>query len=343
MKKLVVNADQLKIRLPEVAGNTVLTICGKTKKVRMRSELSCREDDMIDLVFVDQKNSNNEVAEHILLVDAQDSSKQMSMNDVSKKGSNESNLTHEDIIHNEISKVTDNYYDLDVGQSILTNSSSDVDEGRSCLKGVKEMNKKNIILTKKSTRSVSEISLTLNDDSDDSTIYENSDELEYDEILETFESQKDSEHVTQSLEDSLYYDQSDSETERHSIDENHYVSIKIDRDDDNVALGDKKIFSCPSPGCIKSYTYLKSFVLHQQSHNGKKPYVCDEPGCSRDFNTLNSLKNHTRVHSGEKPFKCDYANCQKRFTHSRGLACHKRKHSAIKKGALKVKRRKTKR
>ncbi|RIB15844.1 hypothetical protein C2G38_2191474 [Gigaspora rosea] len=314
----------------------------------MRSELSCREDDTIDLVFVDRKNSNNEVAEYILLVDAQDSSKQMSMNDVSKKGSNESNLTYEDI-HNEISKVTDNNHDLDVGQSILTNSSNDVDEGRSCLKGVKEMNKKNCILTKKSTRSVSEvseISLTLNDDSDDSTIYENSDELEYDEILEKFESQKDSENVTQSLEDTLYYDQSesDSEIERHSIDENHFVSIKIDRDDDdNNALGDKKIFTCPSPGCNKSYTYLKSFVLHQQSHNGKKPYVCDEPGCGRDFNTLNSLKNHTRVHSGEKPFKCDYANCQKSFTHSRGLACHKRRHSDIKKGGPKAKRRKTKR
>ncbi|CAG8567734.1 8514_t:CDS:2 [Dentiscutata erythropus] len=321
----------------------------------MKSELSCRDDDTIDLVFVDRKNDSTE---RISLVDAGDNSKQMRrMDDVSKKGRNESNHTHEDM-HNEISKITENN-DRSVEQSILTNNNSDIGEGRSCLKGVKEMNKISILRnfnTRRSVRSVSEVSSTLNDDSDDSTICEDPDDSDYDEILEKVETQsnesvnyechtKDCEHVTQSLVDTSYYDQSGTETESqsHSIDENHFAPIKEGCDDDSDAIGDRKIFVCTSPGCNKSYTYLKSFVIHQQAHNGKKPYVCDEPGCGRGFNTLNSLKNHARVHSGEKPFKCDYPNCQKRFTHLRGMACHKKRQHSGKTGGSKAKRRKMKR
>ncbi|CAG8662174.1 5263_t:CDS:2, partial [Cetraspora pellucida] len=342
-----------------VTGNTVLTICGKTKKVRMKSELSCHEDNMIDLVFVNGKNSKNGVAERISLIDAQDnSSKQMGRMGESSKRSNESEITREDE-HNKISRVTVNDHDHSVEQSILTNSDNDISEERTCLRGVKETNESCILRdfnSKKSTNDVSETSTTLYEDSDDSTICEDSDEFEDDEILGKLETQSntsvnytchtsDCKHVTHSFVDVLYHDQSESDTESHAIDvidvidENHIVPVKKGREDDNEVHTDKKIFVCAYPGCNKSYTYLKSFVIHQQAHNGKKPYVCDEPGCGRGFNTSNSLKSHTRVHRGEKPFKCDYANCKMRFTHLRGMACHKkRKHSDITEDVPKAKR-----
>ncbi|CAG8697753.1 23948_t:CDS:2, partial [Racocetra persica] len=335
-----------------VTGNTVLTICGKTKKVRMKSELSCRDDNMIDLVFVDGKNSTNGIAERISLVDARDSnSKQIRRIGESSKRSNESEITREDEHDHSVEHVE---------QNILTSSNNDIRDERSCLRGVKETNENCIfrdLNARKSVYDVSETSTTLYDDSDDSTICEDPDELEDDEILGKLETQSntsvnytchtsDCKHVT----DVPYHDQSESDTESHvidavdeshvidAVDENHFVPVK-----NSGVLTDKKIFVCAYPGCNKSYTYLKSFVIHQQAHNGKKPYVCDEPGCGRGFNTLNSLKSHARVHRGEKPFKCDYANCKMRFTHLRGMACHKkRKHSEITEEVPKAKRRKTK-
>ncbi|CAG8460652.1 4213_t:CDS:2 [Racocetra fulgida] len=241
----------------------------------MKSEISCRDDNMIDLVFGDGKNSTDGISERISLVDARDSnSKQMRRIGESSKRSNESEITREDGHDHSVEHAE---------QNILTSSNNDIRDERSYLRGVKETNENCILRdlnSRKSVNDVSETSTTLYEDSDDSTICEDSDELEDDEILGKLETQSNCKHVTQSFEDEPYHDQSESDTESHvidavdeshvidAVDENHFVPVKKSRDYDS-------------------------------------------------FNTLNSLKSHARVHRGEKPYKCDYANCKMRFTHLR--------------------------
>ncbi|TPX70440.1 hypothetical protein SpCBS45565_g01816 [Spizellomyces sp. 'palustris'] len=81
-----------------------------------------------------------------------------------------------------------------------------------------------------------------------------------------------------------------------------------------------KRFTCPMPGCTKSFTRKYNMNSHIRCHSGEKPFVC--PHCPDvSFARKHDLRRHVIcLHNVERPFGCDH--CTLRFNRSDALKRH---------------------
>ncbi|XP_041362543.1 zinc finger protein 112-like [Gigantopelta aegis] len=79
-----------------------------------------------------------------------------------------------------------------------------------------------------------------------------------------------------------------------------------------------KSFGCPY--CEVTCSNRGQLLGHIRIHTGERPYTCPEPGCQKSFIRNEELTRHRRIHTGERPYSC--ANCGKAFTRKDHLNKH---------------------
>lgn len=62
-----------------------------------------------------------------------------------------------------------------------------------------------------------------------------------------------------------------------------------------------KSFTCPSPGCGKTFDRDVTLRDHIRSHNEERPFRCKWPGCGKGFARDHDCKRHEQLHSSYRP------------------------------------------
>lgn len=153
------------------------------------------------------------------------------------------------------------------------------------------------------------------------SIFENKDDLQF--VEEQFDKFSESpKHIIYKtgdiLKGSLLDGKYDFKTECVSSEASNYVQEGGSRR--HSVASDLGIFSCPWPGCHRSFSRAYNLRSHYLIHSGNKPFICDF--CGLSFARNHDLRRHLKIHSGEKPFIC--TKCLKGFSRRDALTRHLR-------------------
>ncbi|KAJ3079959.1 Metallothionein expression activator [Quaeritorhiza haematococci] len=79
---------------------------------------------------------------------------------------------------------------------------------------------------------------------------------------------------------------------------------------DTETTENKKPFTCPHPGCERSFPRYYNLKSHMLCHSDQRPHVCT--ACKASFARKHDLQRHIRtLHASNRPFKCP--KCQQGF------------------------------
>ena len=72
----------------------------------------------------------------------------------------------------------------------------------------------------------------------------------------------------------------------------------------------KKLFQCKFGGsCHKIMPNRSKFIDHMRAHTKDKPFTCPMPGCNKSFGQRCNVKQHIQeVHEQLKPWECDHCS-----------------------------------
>ncbi|KAA1476265.1 hypothetical protein DENSPDRAFT_502219 [Dentipellis sp. KUC8613] len=79
------------------------------------------------------------------------------------------------------------------------------------------------------------------------------------------------------------------------------------------------VYSCPLPGCPKTFSRLYSLRAHQRTHADIRPFHCSS--CPASFARNHDLKRHVKLHE-KQAWKC--AGCSKLFSRRDAIMRHKK-------------------